>query len=154
MAELKIEIEGSDELARKMAHLSKAVRTSIAKDAVDEGGAVIAFHAQLNARNKFSDRQRGQLRNSIRVESQTTPTGAVAEIGPHTVYARIQEYGGTIYPRRANMLHWVDENGQDHFAKSVTIPARPYLRPAAEDHIAQISSVMKEAVADGIRDNA
>ena len=111
-------------------------------------------HAQLNARNKFSSRQRGQLRNSIRVESKTSATGAVAEISPHTIYARIQEFGGIIYPRRASMLHWKDENGEDHFAKSVTIPARPYLRPAAEDHIDQISDVMRQAVEDGIKHNS
>ena len=154
MADISLQIEGKEELARKMSHLSKAVRTSIAKDAVDEGAAVIQFHAQLNARNKFSSRQRGQLRNSIRVESKTSATGAVAEISPHTIYARIQEFGGTIYPRRASMLHWKDENGEDHFAKSVTIPARPYLRPAAEDHIDQISDVMRQAVEDGIKHNS
>lgn len=154
MADIHLDIEGKEELARKMSHLSKAVRTSIAKDAVDEGAAVIQFHAQLNARNKFSSRQRGQLRNSIRVESKTSATGAVAEVGPHKIYARIQEVGGTIYPRRASMLHWKDENGEDHFAKSVTIPARPYLRPAAEDHIDQISDVMRQAVEDGIKHNS
>ena len=161
MADISLQIEGKEELARKMSHLSKAVRTSIAKDAVDEGAAVIQFHAQLNARNKFSSRQRGQMRNSIRnsskeewISSKTTAQGAVAEVGPHTIYARIQEFGGIIYPRRASMLHWKDENGEDHFAKSVTIPARPYLRPAAEDHIDQISDVMRQAVEDGIKHNS
>lgn len=151
MATIKIDLEGTDELERKLSKLSKAVATTIAKDAVDEGGAVIQFNAQLNARDVFSDNQRGQLRNSIRVESRTTATGAEAEIGPHVIYGRIQELGGTIRPVHAQVLHWVID-GEDRFAKKVTIPARPYLRPAAEDHIPQITDVMKRTIADGIND--
>lgn len=151
MATIKIDLEGTDELERKLSKLSKAVATTIAKDAVDEGGAVIQFNAQLNARDVFSDNQRGQLRNSIRVESNTTVTGAEAEIGPHVIYGRIQELGGTIRPVHAQALHWVID-GEDRFAKKVTIPARPYLRPAAEDHITQITDVMRRTIADGIND--
>lgn len=151
MATVKIDLEGADELERKLSKLSKAAATTIAKDAVDEGGAVIQFNAQLNARDVFSDNQRGQLRNSIRVESNTTATGAEAEIGPHVIYGRIQEYGGTIRPVHAQFLHWVID-GKDVFAKKVTIPARPYLRPAAEDHITQITDVMRRTIADGIDD--
>ena len=150
MTTVRVELEGQEELERKLSSLSKAAATTIAKDAVDEGAAVIQFHAQLNARNVFSSRQRGQLRNSIRSESRTTNTGAEAEIGPHVIYGRIQEFGGTIKPIRAKLLHWVTD-GVDHFAKQVTIPARPYLGPAAEDNKDQIVSVMKESVADGIR---
>lgn len=151
MTTIKVNLKGKDELERKLAKLSKSVATSIAKDAVDEGGAVIQFHAQLNARNVFSSRQRGQLRNSIRVESKMTGTGAEAEIGPHVIYGRIQEYGGTIEPVRKQALHWASD-GVEHFAKRVTLPARPYLTPAVENHIDQISDVMKRTVADGISD--
>ena len=151
MTTIRVELEGKEELERKLSKLSKAAATSIAKDAVDEGGAVVQFYAQLNARNVFSNRQRGQLRNSIRVESQTTISGAEAEIGPHVIYGRIHEFGGTIKPIRAKLLHWVTD-GVDHFAKQVTIPARPYLGPAVEEHRDQIIQVMKDAVADGIND--
>ena len=163
MATIKIDLEGVDELERKLSKLSKAAATTIAKDAVDEGGAVIQFHAQLNARNVFSDNQRGQLRNSTRnesirnspvqdwIESRTTATGAEAEIGPHVIYGRIQELGGTIRPVHAQALHWVID-GEDRFAKKVTIPARPYLRPAAEEHSPQITEVMRRTLADGIND--
>lgn len=44
-------------------------------------------------------------------------------------YARIQELGGTIVPKRARSLHWVDASGE-HFAQRVTLPARPYFVPA------------------------
>ena len=159
MASIRIDIEGTDELERKLKALSKAAATSIAKDAVDEGAAVIQFNAQLNARNVFSDRQRGQLRNSIRSESRIVGNGAEAEIGPNVaeidprvIYGRIQEFGGTIRPVHGQYLKF-QIDGEWRQVKQVTIPARPYLRPAAEEHIDQISEVMREAIADGI-DNA
>ena len=52
-------------------------------------------------------------------------------IGTNVIYARIQEFGGVIKPRIAKMLSWVDRRtGERRFAKEVTIPAQPYLRPA------------------------
>ena len=149
MATVKVDLEGTEELQQKLSKLSQAAATSIAKDAVDEGAAVIVFNAQLNARDTFSDRQRGQLRNSIRSESKIVGNGAEAEIGPHVIYGRIQELGGTIRPIHGQFLKF-QIDGEWKQAKQVTIPARPYLRPAVEDHIDQISSVMKETIADGI----
>ena len=157
----EIVIEGLAEFRAKMNEMSDAVRTRIAKDAVDEGAAVIQFHAQLNAMNVFSNHQRGQLRNSTRseslrnspkedwIESRITDTGAEAEIGPHVIYGRIQELGGTIRPIKAKVLHFVIDN-RDIFAKQVTLPPRPYLAPAVNDHIDEIRDVMAEAIADGL----
>ena len=150
MATVKVDLEGTEELQQKLSKLSQAAATSIAKDAVDEGAAVIVFNAQLNARDTFSDRQRGQLRNSIRSESKVVGNGAEAEIGPHVIYGRIQELGGTIRPIHGQFLKF-QIDGEWKQAKQVTIPARPYLRPAVEDHIDQISEVMREAIADGIQ---
>lgn len=73
----------------------------------------------------------GHLRDSFIIEpAQGGRVRATAADGPHTVYARIQEYGGDIYPRVKKWLHWVDAEGH-HFAKHVRLPARPYMRPAA-----------------------
>lgn len=149
MTTIKIELDGQEELVRNLSKISKAVATGIAEDAVTEGAAVVQYNAQLNATHVFSNKQTGALRNSIAYETKQTGTGAEAEIGPSVIYARIQEYGGTIRPVHAQALHWVMD-GQDYFAKQVTLPARPYLRPAAEDHITEISQVMKETIADGI----
>ena len=113
MTTIKIELDGQEELVRNLSKISKAVATGIAEDAVTEGAAVVQYNAQLNATHVFSNKQTG--------------TGAEAEIGPSVIYARIQEYGGTIRPVHAQALHWVMD-GQDYFAKQVTLPARPYLR--------------------------
>jgi hypothetical protein len=47
---------------------------------------------------------------------------------PLIVYARIQELGGTVTAHGGGVLHW-KSGGSDHFAKSVTLPPRPYMRP-------------------------
>lgn len=48
-----------------------------------------------------------------------------------TPYAKIQEYGGTIYPKRKKLLAW-KKWWKWHFAKKVTIKPQPYLIPAGK----------------------
>jgi len=55
-------------------------------------------------------------------------------VGTNLPYAAIHEYGGVIRPKKAKTLVWTDKDGVVHFSKLVTIPARPYLRPALYDH--------------------
>jgi hypothetical protein len=79
----------------------------------------------------------GRLRDSLKI-IPAAPAGAYrwrSSDAPHTVYARIQEYGGDIYPRVKRFLHWVDAGGS-HFAKHARLPARPYMRPAIRRMVA------------------
>lgn len=48
------------------------------------------------------------------------------------LYARIHELGGVIRPVNAKALAIPQPDGGVVFVQSVTIPARPYLRPAAD----------------------
>lgn len=142
----EIVVEGFPEFQQKLQQISAAARGPMAEDAVTEGAAVIQFHAQLNAANVFSRNQRGQLRNSIIPDIKRTENGAEAVIGPRVVYGRIQELGGTIRPIRAKALHFRIDN-RDIFVKQVTLPARPYLGPAVNDHMDEIRAVMQESIA-------
>ena len=152
MAEIKVELEGVKELQEKLSKLSAAARGSIAKDAVEAGGYQIMNHARLNIHEVFSPKQSGGLSNSISVTAKTTGNGGEAEVVPHKVYARIQELGGTVRPVHASSLHFVID-GKDVFAKQVKIPTRPYLGPAAEDHVDEITKAMRNAISDGIRES-
>jgi phage gpG-like protein len=79
----------------------------------------------------------GDLARSIRM---TPPVGegdrAVTVVGGTTVYARIQEFGGDIYPgasgylanRSTGQFFVTPYSANDH----VTLPPRPYLKTAAE----------------------
>lgn len=78
----------------------------------------------------------GRLSASVRV----TPglqggLVATASVAPHTIYAVTQEYGGIHVPVRARYMHWVNSGGE-WWKKRVYIPARPYMRPALEETIA------------------
>ena len=100
-------------------------------------------------------------------------------IGTAIEYAAIHEFGGTIVPKRARYLAipvgsytgsplehgdlqmretrggnlvMVDGAGNVQYVlkTSVTIPARPYLRPAADEHQDEVAREMSEAFQDVI----
>jgi hypothetical protein len=91
----------------------------------------------------------GTLRRSVRLEP-ATGSGPVARasVAPHTVYARIQELGGHIYPVRARALRWT-EDGTVHFARHVYLPERPYMRPTRTETVAD--GTLRRAAIDAFR---
>jgi hypothetical protein len=92
----------------------------------------------------------GTLRRSITcVQGPGGGTYGTALVSPHTIYARIQEYGGHIYPKRVRYLRWV-EDGMVHYSKHVYIPERPYLRPAVRETVAD-GSLSRAAMASFIQ---
>ncbi len=119
------------------------VRQRGLKNSVEAGARLVEGHAKVNIVNTFK-KQTGNLANSIMVDVVASADKATARIGPTAIYGRIQEQGGTIKPLVAKELHWVDENGVHHRAKSVTLPARPYLVPALEDNEEKILEAMGE----------
>lgn len=121
------------------------VRQRGLKNAVESGARLVEGFAKVNIINTFKA-QTGNLANSIRVEVDAGADKATARIGPTAIYGRIQELGGTVRPLNAKELHWVDEGGAHHTAKSVTLPARPYLAPAVEDNEDTILAAMGESL--------
>lgn len=57
---------------------------------------------------------------------------AGARVGTNLEYAAIHEFGGTIEAKNAPRLVFQVAPGEWRTAQSVTIPARPYMRPAAD----------------------
>jgi hypothetical protein len=95
----------------------------------------------------------GSLRRSFRTEGPT-PLGFaryVARVGPTTVYGRIRELGGHIYPVRAPMLRWRDDSGVWHAAKHVYQKPQPYLKPATMLIRRDFNRIMRRHWADAIR---
>lgn len=79
--------------------------------------------------------QTGVLEGSTKIAefAREDGTGVVGTWGSTDVrYALIHELGGVIVPVRAKALAIPQPDGSVRFVKSVTIPARPYLRPAAD----------------------
>ena len=63
------------------------------------------------------------------------------------VYARIHEFGGVIFPRRAPFLVFRGREGNLVFTKKVTIPARPYIGRALDD----FAGVIKDELGDAFK---
>ncbi len=63
------------------------------------------------------------------------------------VYALIHELGGTITAKAGGLLKFKTRDGAWHAVKSVTIKARPYLRPAADATYRNLTRNIKRAFA-------
>lgn len=79
--------------------------------------------------------QTGVLEGSIDIAEGAAVVGDGVEGlwgSKDVLYALIHELGGTITPKKARALKFQLPDGSFRIVKSVTIPARPYLRPAAD----------------------
>lgn len=76
--------------------------------------------------------------------------GVVGQWGVRDVnYALIHELGGVIVPKVAKALAIPQADGSVRFVKSVTIPARPYLRPAADKTYSSLADRIRGAYQRG-----
>ena len=82
----------------------------------------------------------------------SVPRGAVAAIFTQSGYGAHLEFGTGVHghtgkpivPKKAKVLHWVDEEGE-HFARSVQgMEARPYMRPALESVKARAGAILRK----------
>lgn len=112
---------------------------------VNETMSECAQHAKNNHTWK---NQSAVLEGSIGIAENARPDGAgvVGTWGSKAVdYALIHELGGVIVPVRAKALKFRLPDGSFRIVKSVTIPARPYLRPAADAIYPRLAGKIREA---------
>jgi phage gpG-like protein len=86
---------------------------------------------QLNVRS-------GNLRAGIDYDMDKRGMASVARVGASAKYAGIHEYGGTIKAKNAEYLTFKTRDGTWARVKQVTMPARPYIRPAIMDHLPDV----------------
>jgi len=104
-----------------------------------------AQHARSN--HTWQNRQ-GRLESSINIVTPAREDGAgvVGTWGSTDVrYALIHELGGVIVPVRAKALAIPQADGSVRFVKSVRIPPRPYLRPAADATYPKLAAKIRKA---------
>ena len=92
----------------------------------------------------------GVLEGGIDVVDYAAPadTGVSGTWGVRDVkYALIQELGGTITAKAAKALAIPLPDGGVAFAHSVTLPARPYLRPSADANYPSLPQRIRDAYA-------
>ena len=126
------------------------------KSAVMAGGQTLENYAKINVEKTFSHKSTGGagLGGSIQtVVSTSTETKAEVDVGPTVIYGRIHEFGGIIRPVTAKFLHFIID-GIEIFTKLVQIPARPYLRPALDEHKDEIVDAMMYQIKKAIEQAA
>lgn len=106
--------------------------------------------AKLNIRKSFKQHTGAFAANFETKLDEVTEKSAKGHTSPLSIQARIQELGGVIKATNAPALVFQTDDGQWHHVKAVTIPARPYLRPAADegkaDIVEAISNQLKELI--------
>ena len=147
MAEqFRVEVVGDADLRQKLQSLTADVQGQVLAAAVLAGADVIRNAAVAKAPYRT-----GTLKRSLHAELEgASTTQATAIIGTDAPYAAQVEFGGTITPKSKKLLHWVDASGVDHFAKSVTQVARPYLRPAFDEKSDEAANEIGNALQQAI----
>ena len=146
MSNYTVELEGTDELLRNLNRISGDLRGSVALKAVNAGAIQIENKARINAPVLT-----GALRNSVSTIAKNTPNGAEAEIGFRgLVYARIQEFGGTIHAKnKPYMVYQV--NGHWRRSKSVTLEGKHYLENAIKSEQGLAVQAMGDVISSYLR---
>ena len=143
---ITIDIEGLDELQADLDTLSDELKNQTSVEMMTDVGLAVQGWMRDNVTLNFWRNPTGTLWASIYATTLSNENGAACYVGPNDAqlpYTRIHEYGGDIYPVNAKWLSWVGTDGKRHFSKHVYIPARPYIRPAFDEHEDEILEIMK-----------
>ena len=102
---------------------------------------------KISQRDYFAGRphlinRTGKLKRSEFVKTSRRGFRLKGEFGAKSIYARIHDYGGTIVPKTKPYLVFKIA-GQWIRTKKVTIPKRPFLKPALRDAAKMFESFMK-----------
>lgn len=141
-----VRVRNLKSLDRKLAALGKLAQADVLERALHAGAQEIRNSAQEKA--PFLT---GTLRRSIHSETAEKSGSRVRVlVGTDLEYAAMQEFGGTIVPKSARRLVF-EVDGKKVFARKVTIPAHPYLRPAFDEQKGEAVRQFRLAVGDQIR---
>lgn len=111
--------------------------------------ATMAQCVEQAKNNHAWNNQTGTLEGSIAIAEYATRegSGVVGTWGSRDVrYARIHELGGVIVPVRAKALKFKLPDGSFRVVESVRIPARPFLRPAADAIYPKLKDNIRKAL--------
>lgn len=147
---LKVELKLSEKAKAMLKKMPELVKPAIYKG-MKEGMVLADREARLNLSGRVLQRRTGRLRNSITHDVKIEGNKVVGRIGTNVIYGRIHELGGVIKPRQAQYLRFNIPGVGWRMAKSVTIPARPYLRPALEDSIKDIGEMITKRIEEAFK---
>lgn len=154
---------GKDALIRKFRAMKAETQGESLVSVAKAGGLVILRAARKNVKDQDLILTRTLSRSLHEEVSEQSPKRAAVDIGTDLKYGAIHEFGGTIRPKTAKYLAipvgaykgspmkyddlslrktaggtliMVDASGRVQYVlkTSVEIPARPYMRPAYDEH--------------------
>lgn len=162
---------GKAELVAAFKQLDQAVQGEALVNIVKAGGMVVVNAAKDNIKKQGLIRTRN-LSRSVHLEvAESTNEHAAVDVGTDVEYAALHEFGGTVQAKSSKYLAipvgsyrgsprkhgdlkvrktgggnlvMVDGAGVVQYVlkKSITVPAKPYMRPAADEHHQDIESQM------------
>lgn len=139
-------VRNLDRLDRKLSRLSKLASADVLERALHAGAQEI-----LNSAKDKAPYKTGTLRRSLHSETNEKSGARVSVLaGTDLEYAAMQEFGGTVVPTKGRFLVF-EIDGKKVFARKVTIPAHPYLRPAFDEQKGEAVKVFRLAVGDQVR---
>jgi len=154
---MKIGLALAGDALKRMEKAARIAQQRIDK-VVRKAANRVLRQAKVNVRQVLNTTGKSTGRLSGSITTADVPGELLSRaIGTDVIYARIHEYGGVITPVNAQKLVFPGKDGGLVFADSVTIPARPYLRPAldavapqiAEDFEAEIDYIFGAAGGGG-----
>lgn len=172
MSEVVLRIDGIKKL---MSKLDEVQKDRVSRDALFEAGQYLVGWMQdkrlTGPRPKFLGVKSGLLRKSVKYSEPIKEGETWREtISTNTIYARIHEYGGIIRPKVKKFLRFKVLSSMRFMSKKgarlknpvgnykwimtkkVTIPARPFMRPALEDrgNKERVVDILKEKVEEAL----
>lgn len=143
---MNIGIKLAGDAVKRLERAAKIADQTVMR-AIYKAARRVQREAKINVRQKLNTtgQATGALSRSITVTD--APGELAAAVGTSMIYGAIHEFGGVITPIHGDVLAWEEPEGEWHFARSVTIPARPYLHPALDDNLPWIENDLRE-VAD------
>lgn len=124
---ITMQIDGLDDARRAFSRIAEAAPAA-AKTAVRAGAARLG-----DGMRRRAPRLSGDLEGTVGRSVLMRDDGPLSvRVGPTHGLAATLEYGGEITPSRRSVLAF-EVRGQEVFARSVTMPARPFVRSAVDE---------------------
>ena len=143
MSSLTLKVIGAKAIIDRFQKASRDVKSDTVKNLL-KAAALIQRTAKRKVSGPVLNVRSGQLRRSIIVQKRGSGVGAVVTVGPKVKYGGIHEFGGVITPKRKKFLRF-QVGGEVIFAKKVTIPERPYMRPSLQENLEAITRLIGRA---------
>lgn len=159
---IAIRVEGGEETLRALGKRETAVRAASRKS-LRLSAEVVLARATENVSGRILRVQTGTLRRRLSYQIFKDPD--LAKVGSPTVYAPIQEFGGTIqhpggtayfFRKNSDLAVFLsNKKAADHpFPRTrphpITIPARPWLRPALKDSRGDIEAIFRKGAQEAL----